>query len=109
MAVGNVILLNDGVVDALDVPIAVGLPTVGSVLYIFHVADVPRVPPVVANDKVPVVSAFHIDAKLGVNTVGFVLGVLTVITTLFEAVQLPSVTVQVNVVLPKGKPLTCVL
>ena len=79
-------LLSVGAAEALDVAIAVGLPTVGSVLYNFQVADVPNVPPVAANDNVPVVTPLQTDVKLGVKAVGLIDGALTAIVAWFEMV-----------------------
>ena len=76
--VGKAILLKLGAVDALDEPIAVGLPTVGSVLYNFHVAPVPSVPDTLLNVIVPVVTPLQIAFGLALILVGFVVGVFTV-------------------------------
>ena len=85
--------MNDGAVEALEVDIGEGLPTVGSALYNFHVADVPKVPPEVVNEMVPVLLV-QIALGPGVRDVGLVLGVLT---TKVAAVELTEPLILKNI------------
>lgn len=71
MVVGNVIPLKLGAVVAVELAIAVGLPTVGSVSYSFHVPPVPNVPLTVLIFKVPVVTPLQTPLGLAAMLVGF--------------------------------------